>query len=69
MFWLLIFSSHYHNIYDGLLYISALSAQVTVTDRPVTQQGLGGVKTAAGRGPQRQIMDKTYFLGQLRYKL
>jgi len=30
-----------------LSLISALSAQVTVVDRPMTQQGLGGMKTAA----------------------
>ncbi len=49
------------------VFVAALSAQVTVADRPMTQQGLGGVKTSAGRGPQRQIQDKTYFLGLLRY--
>jgi hypothetical protein len=30
--------------------VSALSTQVQVSDRPITQQGLGGLKTAAGRG-------------------
>ncbi|XP_010075210.1 PREDICTED: intraflagellar transport protein 74 homolog [Pterocles gutturalis] len=44
-----------------------LSAQIKVADRPVTQQGLSGMKTAM-KGPQRQIMDKTYYLGQLRSK-
>ncbi|NWR93926.1 IFT74 protein, partial [Furnarius figulus] len=44
-----------------------LSSQIKVADRPVTQQGLSGIKTAM-KGPQRQIMDKTYFLGVLRSK-
>ncbi|NXB64835.1 IFT74 protein, partial [Struthidea cinerea] len=44
-----------------------LSSQIKVADRPVTQQGLSGVKTAM-KGPQRQIMDKTYYLGVLRSK-
>ena len=29
------------------MWFLALNAQVTVVDRPVTQQGLGGMKTAA----------------------
>lgn len=44
----------------------ALSSQVQVTDRPITQQGLGGIKTG-NRGPNRQVQDKSYFLGLLRY--
>ncbi|XP_058683651.1 intraflagellar transport protein 74 homolog [Poecile atricapillus] len=44
-----------------------LSSQIKVADRPVTQQGLSGIKTAV-KGPQRQIMDKTYYLGMLRNK-
>ncbi|XP_018412040.1 PREDICTED: intraflagellar transport protein 74 homolog [Nanorana parkeri] len=45
-----------------------LSAQIRVADRPVTQQGLSGMKTGM-KGPQRQIMDKSYFLGLLRSKV
>jgi len=30
--------------------VTALSTQLQVTDRPVTQQGLGGPKTAGVRG-------------------
>ncbi|CAF92506.1 unnamed protein product, partial [Tetraodon nigroviridis] len=45
-----------------------LSAPIKVTERPVTQQGLSGMKTAM-KGPQRQIQDKTYFLGLLRSKI
>ena len=37
-----------------------------VADRPVTQQGMAGPKTASG--PRRQIADKNYYLGQLRQK-
>uniref|UniRef100_A0A8B9CDH2 Intraflagellar transport 74 n=1 Tax=Anser brachyrhynchus TaxID=132585 RepID=A0A8B9CDH2_9AVES len=44
-----------------------LSSQIKVADRPVTQQGLSGMKTGM-KGPQRQIMDKTYYLGLLRSK-
>ncbi|XP_032822203.1 intraflagellar transport protein 74 homolog isoform X2 [Petromyzon marinus] len=45
-----------------------LGAQIRVADRPVTREGLSGMKTAS-KGPQRQIMDKSYFLGQLRSKM
>uniref|UniRef100_A0A3Q1FJW7 Intraflagellar transport 74 n=1 Tax=Acanthochromis polyacanthus TaxID=80966 RepID=A0A3Q1FJW7_9TELE len=45
-----------------------LSAQIRVTDRPVTQQGLSGMKTGM-KGPQRQILDKSYYLGLLRSKI
>nr|XP_021391612.1 intraflagellar transport protein 74 homolog isoform X2 [Lonchura striata domestica] len=44
-----------------------LTSQIKVADRPVTQQGLSGIKTAM-KGSQRQIMDKTYYLGMLRSK-
>ncbi|NXQ40727.1 IFT74 protein, partial [Catharus fuscescens] len=44
-----------------------LPSQIKVADRPVTQQGLSGIKTAM-KGPQRQIKDKTYYLGVLRSK-
>ena len=37
-------------------------------ERPTTQQGLGGLKSAF-RGPQRQIQDKSYFQGILRTKM
>nr|XP_023664266.1 intraflagellar transport protein 74 homolog [Paramormyrops kingsleyae]XP_023664267.1 intraflagellar transport protein 74 homolog [Paramormyrops kingsleyae] len=45
-----------------------LSAQIKVTERPVTQQGLTGMKTGM-KGPQRQILDKSYYLGLLRSKI
>ncbi|XP_055488169.1 intraflagellar transport protein 74 homolog [Leucoraja erinacea] len=45
-----------------------LSAQIKVADRPVTQQGLSGMKTGM-KGPHRQILDKSYFLGLLRAKI
>uniref|UniRef100_A0A8D0L7G7 Intraflagellar transport 74 n=1 Tax=Sphenodon punctatus TaxID=8508 RepID=A0A8D0L7G7_SPHPU len=45
-----------------------LSSQIKVADRPVTQQGLSGMKTGI-KGPQRQIMDKSYYLGLLRSKI
>ncbi|XP_069780792.1 intraflagellar transport protein 74 homolog [Narcine bancroftii] len=45
-----------------------LSAQIKVADRPVTQQGLSGMKTGM-KGPHRQVLDKSYFLGLLRAKI
>ncbi|XP_059142911.1 intraflagellar transport protein 74 homolog [Physella acuta] len=45
----------------------ALNAQVNVVDRPTTQQGLGGMKTAARGG--RQVQDKSYYLGLVRSKI
>ncbi|XP_053150764.1 intraflagellar transport protein 74 homolog [Hemicordylus capensis] len=45
-----------------------LSSQIKVADRPVTQQGLSGMKTRM-KGPQRQIMDKSYYIGVLRGKI
>ncbi|BFZ16629.1 hypothetical protein BsWGS_19668 [Bradybaena similaris] len=45
----------------------ALNAQVTVVDRPTTQQGLGGMKTAARS--QRKVQDKSYYLGLIRSKI
>ena len=46
----------------------ALSSQIKVADRPVTQQGLGGMKTGA-KGPMRQVQDKSYYLGLFRYTI
>jgi len=46
----------------------ALNSMVQISDRPVTRQGLGGIKTQ-GQGPQRQVMDKSYFLGVMRQKM
>lgn len=44
--------------------LSALNAQVTVVDRPMTQQGLGGMKTAAkGQTSVPSLID--YFLSHL----
>ncbi|KAM8800325.1 intraflagellar transport protein 74 homolog isoform 2-T3 [Rhynchonycteris naso] len=49
----------------GPIGTGVLSSQIKVTDRPVTQQGLSGMKTGV-KGPQRQILDKSYYLGLLR---
>jgi len=46
-----------------------LQTAVNVAERPITQQGLTGLKTGGGRGPQRQFQDKSYFLGALRTKM
>ncbi|CAG0896211.1 unnamed protein product [Darwinula stevensoni] len=47
----------------------SLSAQLNVVDRPITQQGLTGLRTAGSRGPQRQVQDKSYFVGLLRTRI
>lgn len=44
-----------------------MSAAMNISDRPVTQQGLSGMKTA-GNGPSRQIQDNSYYLQLLRAK-
>lgn len=46
-----------------------LQTPVAVADRPVTQQGLSGMRTGTGKGPQRQYQDKSYFMGLLRTKM
>eukprot|EP00947_MAST-08B_sp_MAST-8B-sp1_P001371 g1371.t1 len=45
-----------------------LNTTVAVTDRPVTQQGMMGMRTATA-GPGRQVQDNTYYLGLLRGKM
>lgn len=44
-----------------------LNTNMNISERPVTQQGLSGMKTA-GMGPQRQIQDNSYYLALLRAK-
>lgn len=45
----------------------ALGTTVNVSDRPVTQQGMRGMKTA--QGPTRQVQDSSYYVGILRGKV
>lgn len=47
--------------------LGALNTNISVADRPVTQQGMMGMKLGA-QGPGRQIADKSYYMGQLRMK-
>lgn len=47
---------------------ATLNTSVHVEDRPITQQGLSGLKTA-DRGTRRQFEDKSYYLGLLRSKI
>eukprot|EP01135_Chromosphaera_perkinsii_P003353 Nk52_evm53s240 gene=Nk52_evmTU53s240 len=47
---------------------SSLGTSIMVVDRPMTQQGLRGIKTGS-QGPSRQVQDKTYHLGVLRSKI
>ena len=51
----------------GMMGGSVLQQGLKVDDRPVTQQGMGGMKTA-GQGPGRQIFDRSYYIGLLRAK-
>jgi len=44
-----------------------MNANLNLQDRPVTQQGLGGLKTG-NKGPQRQFYDRTFFLNELKKK-
>ncbi|XP_062501176.1 intraflagellar transport protein 74 homolog [Corticium candelabrum] len=48
--------------------VGGSGSQVRVSDRPVTQQGLTGIKTGS-RGPERVVHDKTYYMGLLRTKI
>lgn len=49
-----------------MVAFAALNAPVNIADRPITQQGLSGMKTGVRR-QTRMVQDKTYFLGLLRY--
>ncbi|XP_065890276.1 intraflagellar transport protein 74 homolog [Dysidea avara] len=44
----------------------ALNSQIRVADRPVTQQGLAGMRTASKAGlEQRTVQDRSYYIGLL----
>ncbi|XP_077981097.1 intraflagellar transport protein 74 homolog [Glandiceps talaboti] len=45
-----------------------LDAKISVADRPMTQQGLAGMKTGP-KGPSRLVKDESYFMGTLRTKI
>lgn len=45
-----------------------LNPATSLIDRPMTQHGLGGLKTGS-KPSQRTVQDKTYFLGLLRGKI
>ncbi|KAG5180491.1 intraflagellar transport protein 74 [Tribonema minus] len=50
-------------------YGVALTHEVNVDNRPVTQQGMSGMRTSQGAGPGRLVQDGSFFLGQLRQKI
>lgn len=54
----------------GYQFMGAMGplADVNIADRPVTQQGLMGLRPATS-GPGRQVQDASYFLGLLRSKI
>lgn len=45
-----------------------LDTNVEVAERPVTQQGMVGLKPGKPLGPSRQVYDKSFFLSELRQK-
>eukprot|EP00730_Choanoeca_flexa_P019774 TRINITY_DN9671_c0_g1_i4.p1 TRINITY_DN9671_c0_g1~~TRINITY_DN9671_c0_g1_i4.p1 ORF type:complete len:587 (+),score=205.02 TRINITY_DN9671_c0_g1_i4:41-1801(+) len=47
---------------------TAINTQVSVTNRPMTMQGLGGTARIGTQSQGRQVMDETYFLSALRAK-
>ena len=47
---------------------AAMSATVRIADRPVTQQGMMGMRQATA-GPGRQVQDINFFVGVLRTKI
>lgn len=47
---------------------TSMRGGLQVKDRPMTQQGLGGLRSTA-QGPGRLIQDKTYFQAELRQKI
>ncbi|CEM04647.1 unnamed protein product [Vitrella brassicaformis CCMP3155] len=51
---------------DGAIGVG-VATEVKVADRPVTQQGLMGMKTGQ-IGPGRQVYDRSYYMTQLRQK-
>ena len=53
------------NILFFITSIIVLGSHLRVADRPVTQQGLSGMRTAS-QGPNRQVLDRSYYLGLLR---
>ncbi len=42
---------------------------VKVDDRPITQQGLSGMRSGTARGPGRRFEDKSFYMGELRRKM
>lgn len=46
----------------------SLNTEVNVSDRPVTQQGMMGIRIGTA-GPRRQVQDASYFMGILHTKI
>uniref|UniRef100_K3WFZ0 Uncharacterized protein n=1 Tax=Globisporangium ultimum (strain ATCC 200006 / CBS 805.95 / DAOM BR144) TaxID=431595 RepID=K3WFZ0_GLOUD len=50
-------------------YGVSLNTEVNVSDRPVTQQGMMGMRVGTGSiGPGRQVQDASFFMGKLHSK-
>ena len=45
-----------------------LNTDIQVADRPVTQQGMRGMRTGS-MGPGRQVADQSYYIGVLRNRV
>jgi intraflagellar transport protein 74 len=52
-----------------LAVIAPINTNVSLEARPVTQQGLEGMRARTAMGPGRQIADKSYYLSELRAKM
>ncbi|KAG1659677.1 Intraflagellar transport protein 74 [Nymphon striatum] len=53
----------------GIGHGNSLNTKIKIADRPISQQGLAtGIRTAS-KIPNRQIQDKSYFMGLLRTKM
>jgi len=48
---------------------SKMGGQIQPLDRPMTQHGLGGMKTPTTRGGNRTVQDSTFWQGQIRAKM
>jgi len=48
---------------------SKMGGQIQPLDRPMTQHGLGGMKTPTTRGGNRTVQDSTFWQGQIRSKM
>ncbi|KAL3320156.1 Intraflagellar transport protein 74 [Cichlidogyrus casuarinus] len=46
-----------------------MKSSLNLQERPITQQGLSGVKMTSGQGRRRQVEDKSHYIGLVRRKM